>query len=51
MNRLFESSKTGNVRELKELLKTNIDLNIEDEDGTTPLCIVAKCRPDLVRMF
>jgi ankyrin repeat protein len=51
MKELFLSSLTGNVNELRELLKSNIDLNIENEEGTTPLCIVSKCRPDLVKWF
>lgn len=51
MLQLFESSLTGNIKELKEILNHKIDLNIENKDGTTPLCIVSKCRPDIVKWY
>lgn len=51
MRSLFESSLTGNVKELKEIFSSPFKLDIQNEEGTTPLCIVSKCRPDLVNWY
>lgn len=50
-DQLFLNCSTGNVSELENILLTKINLNIENEAGTTPLCIVSKCRRDLVAML
>ncbi|MCX7772204.1 MAG: ankyrin repeat domain-containing protein [Clostridia bacterium] len=48
---LFEACITGHVGELKALIQSGINLNVKIGEGDTPLCIVAKCRPDLVKLF
>ncbi|ERJ11386.1 ankyrin repeat domain-containing protein [Haloplasma contractile] len=49
--KLFEACITGNVSDLKQAIEACDDLNIKNEEGQTPLCIVAKCRYDLVKLL
>ena len=39
----------GNNRDLQALLAQGVALNFEDAAGTTPLCLAARCRYDIVR--
>lgn len=45
---LFSAVSNGNNQDINSLLMTGIDLNFENEAGTTLLCIAAKCRFDIV---
>lgn len=49
--KFFEACITGNVSDLKQALEECADLNIKNKEGQTPLCIVAKCRYDLVKLL
>lgn len=49
--KLFEACITGNVFDLKQAIEKCDDLNIKNNEGQTPLCIVAKCRYDLVKLL
>lgn len=48
---LLDAVRCGNVKTLKSLLTDTPSLNFEDESGSTPLCIAAKCRLDLVKLL
>lgn len=48
---LLDAIRCGNVKTLKHLLAAAPNLNVEDESGSTPLCIAAKCRLDLVKLL
>lgn len=49
--KLFEACITGNVSDLKQAIEKCDDLNIKNKEGQTPLCIVSKCRYDLVKLL
>lgn len=46
---LCEAAVTGNVIAFKEAIELGADVNTKNLEGQTPLCIVAKCRFDLVK--
>lgn len=48
---LVNASTSGNVEEFKQALNKGADPNTRNESGETPLCLVSKCRPDLVRLL
>lgn len=49
--KLFQACFTGNVADLKLAIKECDDLNVKNNEGQTPLCLVAKCRYDLVKLL
>lgn len=48
---LLQAAVTGNVTEFKKALNLGADINCKNSDGITVLCLVAKCRLDLVKLL
>ena len=48
---LCDASITGNVNDFEEAIKLRADVNTKNAEGQTPLCMVAKCRLDLVKIL
>lgn len=48
---LYESSVTGNVADFKKAIEHGADVNSKNSEGQTPLCLVSKCRIDLVKLL
>lgn len=47
--RLMEAVSCGNNADIAAMLAEPLDLDFHDDQGTTPLCVAAKCRPDIVK--
>ena len=48
---IIEAARTGNVKDFKRAISDGCDLSARDGNGETVLSIVAKVRPDLVRLL
>ena len=49
--KLIEAAFSGNKAHFLDALESAVSPDIKNKNGDTPLCIAAKCRPDLVSLL